>query len=77
MTYVADAAVAWMASSGMPALALVVDVVPPRHGWTIIGGVLAAVCAALWIAANPNDVFKRRPKLRLVRPTKRPQPQHA
>lgn len=86
MMYVDNAAGAWMAPSGVMPGALLFQFVSTGAAWLIVSGLLAAVCAMLWIVSGPHTLFSapgkrwwgvrpRRRGLHLA-PKRRTQPQH-
>ena len=86
MMYIDNAAGAWMTPSGVVPGVLLFQLVSTGAGWLIVSGLLAAVCAMLWIVSSPHTLFsapgKRRwgvrpPRRKLhLAPDRRTQPQH-
>lgn len=78
MMFVDNAAGMWIAPSGVIPGALPFELVPAGDGWMIVVGLLAAVCAMLWMVTQPRrPPLRRKVHLITAGPKPRPRPQHA
>ena len=79
MMYVDNAAGVWMTPSGAIPGTILFEFVPAGDGWMVVLGLLAAVCAMLWLVTQPRRPLGARRRMHLVATgtKRRPRPQHA